>query len=174
MGSSVLQKCFQNLQTLDNQVLASIRSVYFVWFTFYLFSRNCVCSSVFSLGFGFLSKMCLLLCYFVREKENIAAFGVERDCLAFIPGKTQAVPEMKCTFLESSSTLHRRAELFTMSSPLPHTELVLLSPAWPLFSWEVRTQTWNLTWLRLPVCDFCTTDETEIGILLILFFKSFG
>lgn len=133
-----------------------------------------MCSSVFSLGFVFLSKMCLLLCVFVRENENIAVFGVERDCLAFIPGKTLAVPEMKCTFLESISTLHRRAELFTRSLPPPDTDLVLLSPAWPLFSWEVRTQTWNLSWLRLLACDFCTTDETEIGILLILFFKSLG
>ena len=68
--------------------------------------------------------------------------------------------------LEGSSTVHRRPELLTKSSPLTPTGLAILSPAWPLFSWEIRTETWNLTWLRLPASVFCTTDEIEIGILL--------
>lgn len=85
--------------------------------------------------------------------------------MGLVPGKTQSVPGMKFTFLESSSTVHRRAELLTKSSPLTPTELAILSPAWPFSSWEIKTEIWNLTWPRLPACDFCTTDEIEIGIL---------
>ena len=104
-----------------------------------------MCSSVFSLGFCFLSELCLLQCFFVRERENFAALGAEGEMrLGLIPGKTQPVPGMKFTFLESSSTVHRRAELLTKSSPLTPIELALLSPTWALFSWEIRTETWNL------------------------------
>lgn len=91
--------------------------------------------------------MCLLLCFSGQSKESIAALEVERERRPFgtQPPETQSVPEMGINFLESSSTLHMRAEMLNKNSLNRPTELAILSSGWPLFSWEIRTENWNLT-----------------------------
>lgn len=91
------------------------------YFSFIFFSRKKLCGFVFFPWFGFWSKTYLYLLWwgFLWErKKTLLPLEWKKpwNCLGLISGKIQSVSEMEFTFLESSSTVHRRGELLTESS----------------------------------------------------------